>query len=130
MATIHRTGLRREGAGVGGARFPGQVAGQGGQLSAGFGGQRPAGPVLELVQGQPADGRVIAQRAQHRVALRVGNPEGIIRLGHCLLRLDATRKRRSRRLLATTRTEDMVIAAAAMSGLRKPAAASGTAATL
>jgi 2-polyprenyl-6-methoxyphenol hydroxylase-like FAD-dependent oxidoreductase len=43
---------------------------------------------------------------------------------------DAARKRRSRRLLATTRTEDMVIAAAAMSGLSKPRAASGTAARL
>jgi len=32
--------------------------------------------------------------------------------------------------LATTRTEDIVIAAAAISGLRKPRAASGTAATL
>ena len=60
-----------------------QVAGQGGQLTAGLGGQRAAGSILELVQGQPADGGVIAQRAQHRVALGVGNPEGIIRFAHC-----------------------------------------------
>ena len=40
------------------------------------------------------------------------------------------RNRRRRRLLATTRTEDSVIAAAAISGLRKPSAASGTAAAL
>ncbi len=133
IATIHRTGLRRCGrelrhAGLAG--LPRQVAGQGGQLAAGLGVQRPAGPVLELVQGQPADRGVIAQRAQHRVAFGIGNPEGVIGFAHCDLRLDATPKRRRRRLLATTRTEDKVIAAAAMSGLNKPAAASGTAATL
>jgi hypothetical protein len=64
------------------ARLPRQVAGQGGQLTARLGGQRPAGSLLELVQGQPSDGGVIAQRAQHRVTLGIGNPEGIVRLGH------------------------------------------------
>src|SRR5579872_1323622 len=49
-------GLRRAGL----AGLPRQVAGQGGQLAAGLGVQRLAGPVLELVQGQPADRGVIA----------------------------------------------------------------------
>ena len=40
------------------------------------------------------------------------------------------RKRRSRSALATTETLDSAIAAPAISGLRKPAAASGSAATL
>jgi hypothetical protein len=40
------------------------------------------------------------------------------------------RKRRSRRLLVTTKTEEKAIAAPAIIGLSSPAAASGTAATL
>jgi hypothetical protein len=46
--------------------------------------------------------------------------------------LDAARReyRCSRRLLATTKTEEKVIAADAMTGLSRPSAASGSAATL
>ncbi|SCL18056.1 hypothetical protein GA0070624_1441 [Micromonospora rhizosphaerae] len=40
------------------------------------------------------------------------------------------RKRRSRRLLATTKTDEKAIAAPAIIGLSRPAAASGRAATL
>ncbi len=42
----------------------------------------------------------------------------------------AGRKRRSRRLLVTTKTEEKAIAAPAIIGLSRPAAASGIAATL
>ena len=52
-----------------------EVAGQGGQLAARLGGQRPAGPLLELVQGQPADGGVVAEDVQGLIPLGVGNPE-------------------------------------------------------
>ena len=43
---------------------------------------------------------------------------------------DTARKRRSRRLLLTTNTEENAIAAPAISGLSSPAMASGSAATL
>ena len=42
----------------------------------------------------------------------------------------SARKRRSRRLLVTTKTEENAIAAPAIIGLSRPAAASGRAATL
>src|SRR6266568_1449929 len=61
-----------------------QVAGQRGELAAGLGGQRPAGPVLELVQGEPADGGVLAERAQRLVPFGVRDPEGFVRVGHSM----------------------------------------------
>lgn len=42
----------------------------------------------------------------------------------------SARKRRSRRLLPTTKTDEQAIAAPAIIGLSRPAAASGSAATL
>ena len=54
----------------------------------------------------------------------------LFRSARARLSHDAGRKRRSRRLLVTTKTELNAIAAAAISGLRNPSAASGIAATL
>ena len=83
IATIQRTGfLARRGRGPVLVLLRREVAGQGGQLAARLGGQRPAGPLLELVQGQPADGGVVAEHAQGLVPLGVGDPEGIVRVGH------------------------------------------------
>jgi hypothetical protein len=76
--------LARAGGTGAGARTPAcppprQVAGQRRELAAGLGRQRPAGSLLELVQGEPPDGGVIAERAQRDVALGVGNAEGFVR---------------------------------------------------
>ena len=64
------------------AHLPRQVAGQRGELAAGLGGQRPAGPLLELVQGEPAHGGVLAEDPQRLVPFGVGDPEGCVGVGH------------------------------------------------
>ncbi len=59
-----RSGLRL-------APLLGEVADQRGELAARLRGQGPAGSLLQLVQGEPADGGVIAERPQRGVALGV-----------------------------------------------------------
>src|ERR1700761_253276 len=62
IATIQRTGFLASAAA--GLR---RVAGQGGDLAPGLGSQRPAGPLLELVQGEPAHGGMLAEGPQRLV---------------------------------------------------------------
>ena len=59
-----------------------QVAGQGGQVAAGLGGERLAGPVLELVQGEPADGGLLAERPDGRVTLGIRDAHRVVAFGH------------------------------------------------
>ena len=85
MATIQRTGLLvLTGAGCVWpcSRLLRQVAGQRGELARGLRGQGPAGALLELIQGEPADGGMVAEHPQRDVALGVGDPKGIVRVGH------------------------------------------------
>jgi hypothetical protein len=81
-------------------RFGRQVAGQAREVTAGLGHQGPAGPVLKLVQGQPADGRVITERPQRDVTLGVRDAEGFVRFAHHMplaeLACRAVRVRRGR----------------------------------
>src|SRR5271165_5768669 len=74
MATIQRTGLL--------PRLLRQVAGQRGELAARLGGQGPAGPLLELIEGQPTNGGVIAELPQRDITLGIRDPKGIVRFAH------------------------------------------------
>ena len=91
MATNQRTGVLRGP----GRRFGGQVTGHGGQVGTGLGGQGLASPFLQLVQGQPAFGGLMAQRLQGGVPFRVRDAQLPFR--HRLLRSRRLRTSAARR---------------------------------
>ena len=95
------------------------------------------GPRREQVPGRRVDERHLDLHRhaedQREEPVRGGRPAShgpptLVQRRHPVHR--AQRKRRSRSALATTETLESAIAAPAITGLRKPAAASGSAATL
>jgi hypothetical protein len=64
------------------ARLLRQIASQRREFAARLRDQRPAGSFLELIEGEPADGGMVAEYPQRGVALGVRDPKGIIRFAH------------------------------------------------